>query len=207
MAELSDSDAASQVPKRRQSPSLRHSPIWTRLFHALDIVVLFVMAGSGLQIYNANPVFGGRGGTTIPDFFTLGGWLAGGRHWHFGFMGLYAINLGIWIALLLSLRRERLAELGDVSTLGHSQSAPKRRIAVHRLIYTLMLVVLSFSLITGLAMYKPASLWWLSGLFGSWQILRVCHFATVPAMLALVIAHALMSWRIGGLRFVRTMFA
>lgn len=207
MAELSDSAAASRAPQRRQSPPLRHSPIWTRAFHALDIVVLLVMAGSGLQIYNANPVFGGRGGTTIPEFFTLGGWLAGGRHWHFGFMGLYAINLGIWIALLWSWRRQRLAVLGDVSTLGQSQSIPKRRIATHRLIYTLMLVVLSFSLITGMAMYKPASLWWLSGLFGSWQILRVCHFATVPAMLALAIAHTLISWRIGGLRLIRTMFA
>jgi thiosulfate reductase cytochrome b subunit len=170
-------------------------------------MVLLVMAGSGLQIYNANPVFGGRGGTTFPDLFTLGGWLAGGRDWHFGFMGLYAINLGIWIALLWSWRRQRLAQPGDVSTLGHSQSVPKRRIAAHRLVYTLMLVVLSFSLITGLAMYKPASLWWLSGLFGSWQILRVCHFATVPVMLGLVIAHGFISWRIGGLRFIRTMFA
>lgn len=199
MAELSDRADASPAPRR--------NPVWTRAFHALDIVVLLLMAGSGLQIYNANPVFGGRGGTTIPDLFTLGGWLAGGRHWHFGFMGLYAINLGIWIALLWSWRRQRLAQLGDVSTLGHSQSAPKRRIASHRVVYTLMLLVLSFSLITGLAMYKPASLWWLSGLFGSWQILRVCHFATVPAMLALVIAHGLVSWRIGGLRFIRTMFA
>ncbi|MEB3324469.1 MAG: cytochrome b/b6 domain-containing protein [Cyanobacteriota bacterium] len=207
MAELSNSAAASRAPQRRQSPSLRHSPIWTRVFHTLNIVVLLVMAGSGLQIYNANPVFGGRGGTRIPEFFTLGGWLAGGRHWHFGFMGLYAINLGIWIALLWSWRRPRLAVLGDVSTLGQSENIPKRRIAAHRLIYTLMLVVLSFSLITGLAMYKPASLWWLSGLFGSWHVLRLCHFATVPAMLALVMAHTLMSWRIGGLRFIRRMFA
>ncbi len=207
MAELSDSAAAPTAPQHRQTPSPRHSPLWTRAFHALDIVVLLVMAGSGLQIYNANPVFGGRGGATIPDLFTLGGWLAGGRHWHFGFMGLYAINLGIWITLLWRWRRPRLAQLGDVSTLGHSQSAPKRRIAAHRLVYTLMLAVLSLSLITGLAMYKPASLWWLSGLFGSWQILRVCHFATVPAMLVLVIAHGVISWRIGGLRFIRTMFA
>jgi len=198
MAEPQDGTAAPRPPL--------HSPLWTRTFHGLDIVVLLVMVGSGLQIYNANPVFGGRGGATIPDLFTLGGWLAGGRHWHFGFMGLYALNLGIWIVLLWSRRHRRLAQLGDVSTLGQSQSAPKRRIAAHRLTYTLMLVVLAFSLITGLAMYKPASLWWLSGLFGSWQILRVCHFATVPAMLALVIAHGLISWRVGGWRLIRTMF-
>jgi thiosulfate reductase cytochrome b subunit len=202
-----DPSHASPASERRKAPNPKPSPLWTRTLHALDIVVLLVMTGSGLQIYNANPVFGGRGGPTVPTVLTLGGWLAGGRHWHFGFMGLYALNLGLWIALLWRWRRQRLAQLGDVSTLGQSQSAPKRRLAAHRLVYTLMLVVLAFSLLTGLALYKPASLWWLSGLFGSWSVLRICHFATVPAMLALVIAHGVITMRIGGLRFLRTMFA
>jgi thiosulfate reductase cytochrome b subunit len=205
MVEASTGSAAA-ARQPRKNPAPRPSPLWTRTFHAVDIVVLLIMTGSGLQIYNANPVFGGRGGTTFPDIFTLGGWLAGGRHWHFGFMGLYALNLGIWIALLVQRRRKRLAEPGDFSTLGHSKSEPKRRLAAHRIVYTVMLVVLGFSLLTGLAMYKPAQLWWLSGLFGSWQTLRVCHFATIPAMLGLVIAHGVISWRIGGLRFIRTMF-
>jgi len=205
--EAASNGSGAPLPQKRQAPAPRRSPLWTRIFHAVDIVVLLLMALSGLQIYNANPVFGGRGGITVPPVFTLGGWLAGGRHWHFGLMGVYALNLGVWIVLLIQIRHQRLAELGDVSTLGHSQSPPKRRFAAHRLIYTVMLVVLAFSLITGLAMYKPAQLWWLSGLFGSWQILRICHFFTIPAMLGLVVAHGLISWRIGGLRFIRTMFA
>lgn len=201
---MSDQPPAASPPRSRGP---RPNPLWTRALHAVDMVVLLVMAGSGLQIYNANPVFGGRGGLTVPDALTLGGWLAGGRHWHFGFMGLYALNLGVWIALLLQRRRQRLAVSGDFAALGHSQSPPKRRLAAHRIVYSLLLVVLGFSLLTGLAMYKPAQLWWLSGLFGSWQTLRVCHFATIPALLLLVIAHAALSWRIGGLRFIRTMFA
>ena len=84
-----------------------HHPLWTRTFHGFNLLVLIVMAASGLQIYNANPVFGGRGGATVPELFTLGGWLAGGRDWHFGFMGLYALNLGLWLALLIQRRRRR----------------------------------------------------------------------------------------------------
>ena len=190
-----------------KAPAPKLNPLWTRCFHAIDMLVLLVMAGSGLQIYNANPVFGGRGGYTFPELVTLGGWLAGGRHWHFGFMGLFALNLGVWIAMLLRWRHQRLAEPSDLITLGHSQSPGKRRIATHRLVYSLMLAVLAMALLTGLAMYKPAQFWWLSGLFGSWQILRVFHFATIPALVILVISHALISWRIGGLRFLRTMFA
>ncbi|CAK6687771.1 cytochrome b/b6 domain-containing protein [Synechococcus sp. CCY9201] len=198
-----------------QSARIRHAPWWTRAFHGFNLLVLVVMAASGLQIYNANPVFGGREGATIPDLLTLGGWLAGGRDWHFGFMGLYALNLGVWIALLLVQRRRRLAQAGDLSTLKGSGNAGKRQLASHRLVYSLMLILLGFSLITGLAMYKPAQFWWLSGLFSfgesfgvtAWQTLRVCHFATIPAIALLLIAHVLLSWRIGGMRLLRSMLA
>ncbi|WP_255142160.1 hypothetical protein [Synechococcus sp. EJ6-Ellesmere] len=57
-----------------QPARIRPAPWWTRAFHAFNLLVLLVMAGSGLQIYNANPVFGGRGGATVPELFTLGGW-------------------------------------------------------------------------------------------------------------------------------------
>ncbi|MEB3265170.1 MAG: cytochrome b/b6 domain-containing protein [Cyanobacteriota bacterium] len=182
----------------------RH-PLWTRLLHLFNMLVLLLMAASGCQIYNANPVLGGRQGATIPAALTLGGWLAGGRYWHFGLMGLFALVLGSWLLLLLSLRRRRLALAGDLQTLGASGNAGRRRLAGHRLIYSLMLALLALALLTGLAMFKPASLWWLSGLFGSWQTLRLWHFATVPAMALLVLAHGLMAWRVGGWRLLRTM--
>lgn len=197
------------------SPSRHRHPFWTRVFHGFNLVVLLVMAGSGLQIYNAHPVFGGRDGATVPELFTLGGWLAGGRDWHFGFMGLYALNLGLWMALLVQWRHARLAQSSDLATLNGSSNLAKRRLAAHRLIYTLMLILLAFALITGLAMYKPAQFWWLSGLFSfgelfgatSWHTLRVAHLATIPAIAFLTLAHAALSWRIGGWRLWRSMIA
>ena len=167
MAEASG-DAPGRDGKAPRAGSPRPHPLWTRLAHALDLLVLLVMAGSGLQIYNANPVFSGREGLTLPEPLLLGGWLAGGRQWHFGFMGLFALNLGLWIALLLHRRRRRLADLADVATLRASENRAKRRLSAHRLVYSLMLVVLALALLSGLAMYKPASCWWLSGAFGSW---------------------------------------
>jgi thiosulfate reductase cytochrome b subunit len=197
------------------SPSRHRHPLWTRAFHGFNLVVFLVMAASGLQIYNAHPVFGGRGGATVPELFTLGGWLAGGRDWHFGFMGLCALNLGLWIALLIQRRRDRLAQSSDLATLNASSNLARRRLAAHRLIYTLMLVLLAFALMTGLAMYKPAQFWWLSGLFSfgelfgatSWHTLRVAHLATIPAIAFLTLAHAALSWRVGGWRLWRSMLA
>lgn len=188
-------------------------PLWTRAFHGFNLLLLLLMAASGLEIYNANPVFGGREGATVPELFTLGGWLAGGRDWHFGAMGLYAANLGLWIGLLLRRRHRRLAGCGDLDTLRASVSPPRRRLAGHRLTYTLMLVLLAFSLISGLAMYKPAQLWWVVSLFAfaepagfsSWQTLRVCHLATIPAIALLLGVHVVLSWRVGGLRLLRAM--
>ncbi len=197
------------------SPSRHRHPLWTRVFHGFNLAVLLVMAASGLQIYNAHPVFGGRDGVTVPELFTLGGWLAGGRDWHFGFMGLYALNLGLWLALLIQWRHARLAQSSDLATLTASSNLAKRRLAAHRLIYTLMLILLAFALITGLAMYKPAQFWWLSGLFSfgelfgatSWHTLRVAHLATIPAIAFLTLAHAALSWRVGGWRLWRSMIA
>ena len=150
-------------------------------------------------------MFGGREGQPLPDWLLLGGWLAGGRQWHFGLMGLFALNLGLWVGLLLHARRQRLANSGDLRALRASRNPMRRRLSGHRLVYTAMLIVLAFALLSGLAMYKPASLWWLSGLFGSWQTLRLAHLATVPAMAVLIVSHGLLSWRIGGLRLLRGM--
>jgi thiosulfate reductase cytochrome b subunit len=116
------------------------------------------MMGSGLQIYNAMPVFGGKAGWPIPKLATLGDWLAGGRDIHFA------------------------------------------------LIYTAMIPVLMLAIASELAMYKPAQLHWLSGLFINWQILRTIHFLTVPISLIFILIHLLMGIRVGRLRLTQSMF-
>jgi thiosulfate reductase cytochrome b subunit len=209
-----EQDPSAAMPETPVVPSavIRYGPLWTGAFHALN---LLVMSGSGLQIYHANPLFGGRGGATVPGLFTLGSWREGRRDWHSGFMGLYAFNLGVWIALLIQRRRRRLADTGDLGTLRASRNEAKRRLSAHRFVYRLMLIVLAFSLITGLAMYKPAQFWWLSRCFSigeafgvtSWHTLRVSHLATIPAIALLMGSHVVLAWRIWGQRLLRTMVA
>lgn len=71
----------SPVPaKRAKSPPEPTQAILAKTFHWVNLISLIVMITSGLQIYNANPVFGGREGWHFPSFLLLGGWLAGGRH-------------------------------------------------------------------------------------------------------------------------------
>ena len=86
---------SSYTSSQKTKPPQPKQAILAKIFHSLNIIALVLMIGSGLQIYNANPVFGGRAGWHFPDLFLLGGWLAGGRHWHFAAMWLFALNL-LW---------------------------------------------------------------------------------------------------------------
>jgi thiosulfate reductase cytochrome b subunit len=174
-------------------------PIVVRAIHWLNIISLFGMMTSGLQIYNANPVFGGRAGIPIPWLFTLGGWLAGGRNWHFAFMWLYGLNLLAYGVYILVTRRWRDRFVGskDLQALQASQNSKRRRYAWHRIVYTSIIPILLLAIASGLAMYQPVQFYWLSSFFGDWQTLRTAHFMTVPLVLAFTLIHSSLALGIG----------
>jgi thiosulfate reductase cytochrome b subunit len=179
-----------------------------KMFHWINIVSLLLMMASGLQIYNANPVFGGRGGWAIPSLFTLGGWLGGGRNWHFAVMWVYVLNLLLYGLYIFITRRwkRRFVDSQDVKALQVSQNAKRKNYAWHRLVYTAIIPILVLAIFSGLAMYKPAQFAWLSGLFGNWQILRTVHFMTVPIVLVFTFVHSVLALKVGGIRLVNSMF-
>jgi thiosulfate reductase cytochrome b subunit len=166
------------------------------------------MITSGLQIYNANPVWGGREGWQVPDLFLLGGWLAGGRHWHFAAMWLYSLNLlgyGLYVFATRRWRR-RFASSADLKALQESQNLKRKNLAWHRLVYTAIIPILLLAILSGLAMFKPAQLHWLAALFGNWQTLRTIHFLSVPLVLLFTIVHSLLALKVGSIRLIQSMF-
>jgi thiosulfate reductase cytochrome b subunit len=182
--------------------------IAAKTFHWVNIVSLFIMLTSGLQIYNANPVFGGRAGWHIPPIFTLGGWLAGGRHWHFAAMWLFSLNLVFYgVYVLVSRRwRHRFVSDKDIKALKLSQNQQRRAYAWHRIVYTAIIPILLLAIFSGLGMYKPAQFSWIVNCFGSWQALRVVHFTTVPIVVIFSLTHFLLGRRVGGDRLIESMF-
>ena len=58
-------------------------PLVVRLCHWLNAISLFVLAGSGLQIFRAFPSFGPKVPQHVlinwPKAYAIGGWLGGGR--------------------------------------------------------------------------------------------------------------------------------
>jgi thiosulfate reductase cytochrome b subunit len=202
MEENMASDRPGKVAKTPQQA------IAAKAFHWINIVSLLVMASSGLQIYNANPVFGGREGMHIPDLFTLGGWLGGGRNWHFAAMWVYVVNLFLYGCFIFITKRwkNRFAASNDIKALKVSANPKRKLFAGHKLIYTVILVPLLVAIASGLAMYKPAQLPWLATIFGDWQTLRTVHFMTIPIVLGMTFVHSITALKFGGIRLIKSMF-
>ncbi|WP_392534295.1 cytochrome b/b6 domain-containing protein [Nostoc sp. C117] len=191
-----------------QTRKLPIQAIGAKIFHWCNIISLFIMLTSGLQIYNANPVFGGRTGLHIPPIFTLGGWLAGGRHWHFAAMWLFSLNL-LWYGIyVLTTRRWRHRFVGanDLKALQKSQNSQRLIYAWHRIAYTVIIPILLLALFTGIGMYKPAQFPWIVDCFGSWQALRIVHFASVPMVILFAVIHSLLGRQAGGSQLTESMF-
>lgn len=185
-----------------------HQAILAKTFHWLNLVSLVLMITSGLQIYNANPVFGGRDGLPIPPIFVLGGWLAGGRHWHFAAMWLFALNL-LWYGIYIVITqrwKHRFVSSKDIKALQVSHNPKRKNYAWHRLAYTAIVPILLLAIFSGIGMYKPAQFYWIVDFFGSWQALRIVHFASVPIVVIFAIIHSLLGLKVGGERLIESMF-
>lgn len=192
-------------PKMRKLPT---QAIGAKVFHTINIISLFLMITSGLQIYNANPVFGGRAGLHIPPIFTLGGWLAGGRHWHFAAMWLFSLNL-LWYGLYVLITRRwqhRFVGVNDIKALQKTQNSKRRIYAWHRIVYTSIFPILLLALFTGIGMYKPAQFPVIVAMFGGWQGLRIVHFISVPTVVIFAILHSFLARKAGGEELTTSMF-
>lgn len=200
-----DSSVPSKTSKPRPKPN---QAIAAKTFHWLNIISLLLMITSGLQIYNANPVFGGRAGWHFPPIFLLGGWLAGGRHWHFAAMWLFALNL-LWYGLYILITRRwkhRFIGTNDLKALQLTRNPKRKAYAWHRIAYTAIIPILLLTVFSGLGMYKPAQFHWIVDSFGSWQALRIVHFTSVPTVIIFAMVHSWLALKVGGSRLIDSMF-
>lgn len=173
-------------------------PLAIRWAHWINFPILAVMIWSGLLIYWANPVYRiGWGGTTIFPFFPAAFFkalripyrLAEGMAFHFAFMWLFAVNgllyvlytlfSGEWRLLVPERKSFREAWQVMLHDLHLRKTAPPvdgKYNAAQRIAYSAIIVMGFGSLITGLAIYKPAQLSWLCALCGGYESARLIHF-------------------------------
>jgi thiosulfate reductase cytochrome b subunit len=172
-------------------------PLAIRWMHWINFPVLTMMIWSGLLIYWANAVYSIRiFGVEIFHFFPA--WfydmldipfrLAEGLRLHFFFMWLFALNgliyviytifSGEWRALIPipgSFKRAPLVALHDLHVVKKLPPQGKYNDA-QRIAYTGVILMGAGSIITGLAIYKPLQLAWLTNLLGGYEWARWAHF-------------------------------
>jgi len=181
------------MPKRLER---KHS-LATRWMHWINFPLLAMMIWSGLLIYWANAIYSLRFlGYEIFHFFPAGFYeflgipyrLAEGLQLHFFFMWLFAANglayviytclSGEWRSLLpvqASFRRAPIVALHDAHIVKRKPPQGKYNDA-QRIAYTAVILMGAGSIITGLAIYKPLQLAWLTGLLGGYEWARWEHF-------------------------------
>ncbi len=187
-------------------------PFLIRVTHWVNAVLLVIMAGSGLQILVAFPAMGEKGrpfgwypfqGQPPPEALTVGGWLAGARHWHFAFAWLFVLNAAVYLVYLFASGewRDRLFfprrdSRHALLTVLHDLRLRRGPLPPHglyngmqRLSYTAVLALGLLAVLSGLALYKPVQLPALTGLLGGYDAARAVHLLILAALAAFSIIH------------------
>jgi thiosulfate reductase cytochrome b subunit len=180
---------------------------WT---HWVNFPVLAIMIWSGLLIYWASGVYTISifGYTLIKffppkfyEFFNLRRRLAEGMAFHFLFMWFFAINgflyilytiiSGAWRELVpkkSSFKEAWLVVLHDLHI--RKTTPPQNKYnAAQRIAYTSIIIMGFGSLVTGLAIYKPAQFYWITWLCGGYHFARILHFALTMGYVLFFVVH------------------
>lgn len=194
-------------------------PLAVRWMHWINFPLLSVMIWSGILIYWANSVYGVRlFGYELFKFFPA--WfydalsipfrLGEGLQLHFFFMWFFAVNgvvyliytivSGEWRALLplpASFKRAPLVALHDAHIVKQKPPQGKYNDA-QRIAYTGVIAMGAGSVLTGLAIYKPLQLAWLTTLLGGYEWARWEHFWLMVLFVLFFVVHvvqvALAGW-------------
>ena len=189
----------------------RLQPYAIRLTHWINIPLLVIMAGSGLQIFAAYPALGPRGAQyswypfqneAPPAWLRFGGWLAGARHWHFAVAWFLILNGLIYITYMIvsgEWRRRVFIPGRDTSNalamfayyVRIRKTPPPEQFynGLQRLAYTSAILFGLVVVISGLAIYKPVQLHWITALFGGYDFARVVHLSCLVLLAMFTATH------------------
>ena len=186
---VSDEQATSTKAKAIQ-------PAWVRALHWTNAFAMVLMIMSGWQIYNASPLFDFRFSHSI----TLGGWLGGALLWHFAAMWLLMVNGLVYLTLGFATGRfrKKLLPITPEGVISDTRAALTGKLShddltkynnVQKLLYAGIIVVGILIVLSGLSMWKPVQLQWLTALFGGYAVARYVHFICMAAIVAFMVVH------------------
>lgn len=178
------------------APAKVIQPAWVRAVHWINAVAMVLMIMSGWQIYNASPLFNFSFSRSI----TLGDWLGGALLWHFAAMWLLMVNGLVYLTLGLATGRfrKKLLPITPSGVISDARAALTGKLShddlsrynyVQKLLYAGIIVVGVVIVLSGLSIWKPVQLQYLTALFGGYDVARYVHFVCMSAIVAFLIVH------------------
>jgi thiosulfate reductase cytochrome b subunit len=184
----------------QKEPAKVIQPAWVRAMHWTNAVAMILMIMSGWQIYNASPLFG----FTFSHSITLGGWLGGALLWHFAAMWLLMVNglLYLITGFATGRFRRKLLPITPTGVISDVKAALTFKLAhddlskynyVQKLLYAGIIAVGIVIVLSGLSIWKPVQLQWLTALFGGYDTARYVHFICMSLIVAFLVIHVVLA--------------
>jgi thiosulfate reductase cytochrome b subunit len=192
MSSLAATDAHSETATTKVI-----QPAWVRVVHWINAVAIILMIMSGWQIYNASPLFTSLG---FSHSITLGGWLGGALLWHFAAMWMLTINGLVYLIVGFATGRfkSKLLPITPGGVISDTKAALTGKLShddlskynqVQKLLYAGIIIVGVVIVLSGLSIWKPVQLQWLTALFGGYDVARYVHFFCMSAIVAFLVIH------------------
>ena len=186
---------AALMPKSAEGPIIH--PRWVRVTHWVNVLAMFMMIGSGWQIYDASPLFRF---IYFPTQLALGQWLAGALLWHFAAMWLLVINGIVYVTLGIATGRFRrkLLPIRPRDVVNDIVAALRGKLAhddlsvynaVQRLLYIGVILAGVVIVLSGLSIWKPVQLKYLTAFFGGYDFARYVHFFAMASIVGFLTVH------------------
>jgi thiosulfate reductase cytochrome b subunit len=193
---VSNEQTATDAPAKGKVKARVIQPAWVRALHWTNAFAMVLMIMSGWEIYNASPLFD----FTFSKSITLGGWLAGGLLWHFAAMWILMVNGLIYLVLgfVTGRFRKKLLPITPEGVISDTKAALTGKLShddlskynyVQKLLYAGVIVVGVLIVLSGLAIWKPVQLQYLTALFGGYDAARYVHFFCMAAIVAFIVVH------------------
>jgi thiosulfate reductase cytochrome b subunit len=180
----------------------------TLWFHWINFPLLFVMIWSGMLIYWAFPTYSLGPIHFFPQWvynlLNIPQRLSEGMALHFFFMWLFLLNGLLYVSYTVLSGEWRYLVPQSSSTLRDAWSVvlhdlrlkrdlpPQEKYnAAQQVAYTGIVAMGAGSVLTGLAIYKPAQLSWLTALLGGYETARMFHFTLTVLYLVFFAVHVL----------------
>lgn len=197
---------------------LEKHTLWSRWFHWINFPLLFLMIWSGILIYWADQAYL-KIPKNVAETLNINFRLAEGMGWHFFVMWIYGLNGVFYLCYLIlsgqwrHLRPDKYTFKDSLKVIAHDlhliKEPPPNRgkyNAAQKLAYCGAILMGIGTIITGLAIYKPVQLGFLTELLGGYRAARLEHFLLMIGFILFFIIHVVQVIRAGWNNF-RSMLA